>query len=155
METLKETYLDQCTGPRGFQSGPLRLAPPPTPLRPPLSRSLPALQPLSHPSHLQQSCQAAALPAACSGIQHLPPRCPTPAKPRSVHNQQIACLSWLMIHCETRCGGLSSCLQGYWRLDITGAWHCWTETKRTACHFIIQTLPGLSKFNLTVEMMAV
>lgn len=157
MQTLKETYLDQCTGPQGFQSGPLRLAPPLAPL----SQSLPALQPLSHPSHLQQDCEAAALPAACSGIQHLSPRYPTPAKPHSVHNQQITCLSWLMIHCETRCGGLSSCLQGYWRLDIIWAWHCWTKTKRTACHFIkkfclvLTSLPGLSKLNLTVEIMAV
>lgn len=125
-----------------WPSGLSKWTPPPCPALAPLSQSLLALQPLSHPSHLQQDCEAAALPAACSGIQHLSPRYPTPAKPHSVHNQQITCLSWLMIHCETWCGGLSSCLQGYWRLDIIGAWHCWTKTKRTACHFIIKKIPS-------------
>lgn len=73
MRTLKETSLDQCTSPRGFffffKSGPLRLAPPWALL----SLSLPALRPLSHPSHLQRCSWAApARPAACSGI-HIPP----------------------------------------------------------------------------------
>lgn len=120
MKTLKETSLDQCSSPWGFKSWACRPAPPASLL----SLTVPALQPLSHPSHLQ-GCSPSCLlrnPHTTFSL-HSPGPCQPPFSPQTT-NMLPQLMDDSLWNLRQK---LSSCLQWYWQHNVT-----WGMTKFTA-----------------------